>query len=100
MKRNWNPMRAKVDAEGGRCRHCMGEHAQAAHIIPRSLVPAGQGGEDPRNCIPLCEVRGCHSKYDRHELDILPLLSREEQGYAAELVGLQAAYRQITGQRV
>ena len=96
-------MRAKVDEEGEMCRNCGGPHAQAAHIIPRSLIPkmghSELDGEDARNCVPLCASRGCHTKYDNHTLDILPLLTRQEQAYAVELVGLLAAYRQITGQR-
>jgi hypothetical protein len=99
MARDWKAMRKKVDAEDGLCRWCFGPHAQAAHIIPRSLLPKGLGGEDARNCVPLCEARGCHSSYDRHEIDILKVLTREEQAYAVELVGMQAAYRQVTGKR-
>jgi hypothetical protein len=99
--RNWKPMRKKVDAEDGLCRNCGGPDAQAAHIIPRSVIPklghSGLDGEDPRNCVPLCNSRGCHTKYDNHTLDILPLLTREEQAYAVELVGLEAAYRFVTG---
>lgn len=95
--RSWKEMRAKVDAEDGVCRNCGGNDAQAAHIIPRSLIPAGMGGEDENNAIPLCDVRGCHSKYDAHKLDILPLLTREEQAHAVLLVGMASAYRQITG---
>jgi hypothetical protein len=97
-------MREKVDAEGGMCRNCGGPHAQAAHIIPRSLIPkvghSDLDGEDPRNCVPLCDARGCHTAYDMHRLDILPLLSKDEQAYAVLLVGMASAYRQITGQRV
>lgn len=104
MARKWKAMREKVEAEGGVCRNCGGPYAQAAHIIPRSLIPkvghSHLDGEDARNCVPLCDARGCHSAYDNHRLDVLPLLTREEQAYAVELVGLQAAYRQITGQRV
>jgi 5-methylcytosine-specific restriction endonuclease McrA len=95
--RNWKEMRNKVTEEEERCRWCGGPHAQAAHIIPRSLVPAGMGGEDPRNCVPLCDVNQCHSKYDAHTLDILSILTKDEQAYAVSLVGLMAAYRQITG---
>ena len=102
-KRNWKPMRAKVEEEEGVCRNCGGPHAQAAHVIPRSLIPkvghSHLDGEDPRNCVPLCDVRGCHTRYDKHELDILPLLTREEQAYAVELVGMASAYRQVTGER-
>ena len=95
--RSWKEMRAKVDEEDGRCRCCGGPHAQAAHIIPRSLVPPGMGGEDALNCVPLCDVNGCHTRYDAHRLDILPLLTKDEQAHAVSLVGLLAAYRQITG---
>lgn len=95
MKRDWSQARAKVKAEG-RCRSCgLGIYLEAAHIIPRSRVTAG--GEDPRNIVPLC--RDCHTQQHGPGLDLLPLLTRDEQAYAVELVGIAEAYRRTTGER-
>jgi 5-methylcytosine-specific restriction endonuclease McrA len=102
MTRNWSAARAKVDEEGI-CRVCghgagfMPIPVDAAHIIPRSRVKPGPG-EDARNICPLC--RNCHAAYDQGKLDLLPYLTREEQAYAVELVGLYEAYRRTTNERV
>lgn len=95
-KRVWTAMREKCDTEG-RCRYCGRPNPEAAHIIPRSRVKPGIG-EDARNCIPL--DRPCHVAYDQGRLDILPVLTREEQAYAVELVGLYEAYRRTTNERL
>lgn len=96
MTRDWEAARAKVDAED-RCRNCGQWHSiQAAHIIPRSRVKPGPG-EDPRNIVPLCGV--CHHLFDAARLDILPVLTREEQAYAVELVGTVEAIQRMTGCR-
>ena len=39
--------------------------------------------------VPLCQ--SCHSKFDRHEIDLLPALTFAEQGRAASLIGLENA---------
>lgn len=96
MARVWTAMRAKCDLEG-RCRSCAQPGPEAAHIIPRARVNAGPA-EDARNCIPLC--RRCHIAYDTGQLDVLPLLTRDEQAYAVELVGLAEAYRRTTNERL
>jgi hypothetical protein len=96
MKRDWGPAREKVDRERA-CRSCGTTTAvQAAHIVPRSRVT--RGGEDPRNIVPLCGLR-CHPAYDTGGLDILGVLSREEQAYAVLLVGLAEAYQRTTNTR-
>jgi 5-methylcytosine-specific restriction endonuclease McrA len=89
-------MRAKCDREG-LCRVCARKGVDAAHIIPRSRVKPGIG-EDERNCCPLC--RTCHAAFDQGRLDLLPFLTREEQSYAVELVGLFEAYRRISNERL
>jgi hypothetical protein len=89
-------MREKCDREG-RCRVCGGPNPEAAHIVPRSRIKPGIG-EDERNCCPLC--RWCHVAYDQGKLDLLPHLEREEQAYAAELVGLAEAYQRTTNERL
>lgn len=95
-KRNWAAARQKLEDEG-RCRYCarIGP-LDPAHIIPRSRVRPG-AGEDPRNILPLC--RAHHDAYDRGSLDVLPVLTREEQAYAVELVGLEEARRYVTNER-
>lgn len=96
MRRDWRAMRAKVDREGC-CRICGSiSQIQAAHIIPRSRVRAGDG-EHPDNCVPLCRI--CHTGYDIGGRDLLPFLSVQEQAYAVGLVGLEEARRRITNQR-
>lgn len=102
MSRVWADMREKVEREAI-CRVCslgagfVPVPLDAAHIIPRSRVKPGIG-EDPRNCCPLC--RPCHTAYDAGRLDLLPYLTREEQAYAVELVGLYEAFRRTTNERL
>lgn len=52
--------------------------------------------------MPLCpaSVSDCHGRYDRHELDLLPYLTVEEQARAVlDAGGIVAAYRRVTGSR-
>lgn len=102
MARDWKSAREKINAEAicRVCSHGAGFIAVAldpAHIIPRSRVRPGPG-EDPRNIVPLC--RNCHRAYDEGGMDLLPYLTREEQAYAVELVGLYEAYRRTTNERL
>jgi hypothetical protein len=100
--RDWTQARAKVDAEA-RCRFCGTSQSiarlEAAHIIPRSLAP--NGGEDPLNIVPLCATSSrCHQAYDQGRIDLLPVLTLEEQECAVRLAGgLAAALRVTTGKR-
>lgn len=97
MPRDWTAAREKVDDEG-HCRVCGRSIVlDPAHIIPRSRVSAGPG-EDPRNIVPL--DRTCHTAYDEGTLDLLPHLTRDEQAYAVELVGLAEAYQRTTNTRL
>lgn len=94
MKRDWSQARAKV-AEEGRCRSCgRSQDLEAAHVIPRSRIGPKGGAEDPRNICPLC--RRCHRAQHDGKLELLPLLSLEEQGYIAGLVGIEEARRRVT----
>lgn len=96
MKRNWAAAHEKL-ADEGKCRYCQRiGPLDPAHIVPRSRVRPG-AGEDPRNIVPLC--RPHHLLYDGGSLDILPVLTREEQAYAVELVGLEEARRYLTNER-
>ena len=93
-RRDWHAPIEKVQQES-RCRVCgrTGLKLDACHVIPRSRVKPGPG-EDARNIVPMC--RQHHTDYDHGRLDLLPYLSREEQAYAVELVGLEEARRRIT----
>lgn len=93
MKRDWSEMRAKV--AGASCRVCGSTPVDPAHIVPRSRVT--HGGEDARNAVALCRFH--HRAYDTGSLDLLPVLSREEQAYAVLLVGLAEAYQRTTNTR-
>lgn len=99
MKRDWTPAREKVEGEG-RCRVCKRGDVKldAAHVIPRSLSPVeGSMAEDAT--VPLC--RECHTRYDHHQLDLLPYLSPAEQMAATRQAGgIAAAYRITTGSRL
>jgi 5-methylcytosine-specific restriction endonuclease McrA len=89
MKRSWTEAREKVDHEGA-CRVCgRGYWLEAAHVIPRSLG----GGQEADATVPLCST--CHAKYDGGRLDLLPVLSYEEQAHAAKTVGLLRALQRI-----
>lgn len=95
MTRDWTAARLKIEREP--CRVCLSPFVDPAHIIPRSRVKPGPG-EDARNIVPLCRV--CHRAYDEGRLDILPVLTREEQAYVVGLVGLTEAYRRTTNERL
>ena len=98
-KRDMSAGRAKAEAEG--CRICGSTFAvESAHVIARSRISPGPA-EDTLNIVGLCGFRGCdaHRSFDEGRLDLLPYLTREEQAYAVELVGLAEAYRRITGSR-
>lgn len=78
-----NPAREKVELEGV-CRSCGErnvERLDAAHLWPRSM--GGRGFEDPDRIIPLCSLIkggiGCHDDFDAHRLDVLDVLTVEEQ---------------------
>lgn len=98
-KRDWTAARAKCDEQG--CRSCGATFGvEASHIIARSRIAAGPG-ENPLNILPLCGQFGCgaHRAFDAGLLDILPLLTLEEQGFIAGLVGIAEAFRRATGVR-
>jgi len=95
--RNWADARRKV-TDAGRCRVCRTGHPpiDAAHIVPRSLAP--NNGEHADAIVELC--RECHTRYDSHQLDLLPYLSLAEQLSAVTAAGgIEGARRQITGRR-
>lgn len=93
MARDWTDALNKKRMEG-RCRVCKSEHGlDAAHVVPRSLG----GDEHPDATVPLC--RTCHTRFDQHQLDLLPYLTKPEQAHAVQLVGMASAWHITTGQR-
>jgi hypothetical protein len=111
MKRDWKEARAKVTKEG-QCRYCRSQirPLEAAHLIGRA-ADKKEGNKaivNPLSVIPLCGPFGdsdsCHTKYDHHQLDILPYLTAEEEVQAVRDAatvrkgkGLAVAYRRLTG---
>lgn len=81
MRRDWTDAKRKVEAEGV-CRNChSGSTLEPAHLIHRGMG----GGMEAENIIPLC--RTCHKAFDSHMLDILSLLTLEEQLAAVRNAG-------------
>jgi len=90
-RRNWKDARKKVEREGV-CRVCgfgMVEGLEAAHVIGREHDRCLSGSSvryvNPDSVVPLCGgvlTRGCHGKYDAHQLDLLPYLTGEEKEQA------------------
>lgn len=98
MRRDWRAAREKLEAEG-HCRFCGTTHGlTCAHIIPRSRIGAMGGAEDSRNIIPLCQRD--HTLQHAGRLELLPLMTLEEQSYAAWLVGIAEAYRRTTNREL
>lgn len=108
-ERDWIDARGKVDAEG-KCRFCgrraeQGTKLDAAHVIGREhdqerrTIPNGVLWVNPAHVVPLCSGfdGDCHGRYDRREIDLLPVLTTEEQAEAVRLVGMMSAFRRITG---
>lgn len=96
-RRIWEDARAKLNAEGA-CRLCGSERAlQAAHVIGRIHdEPRGKLlYVKPERIIPLCPRD--HAAYDRHEADILPVLTTAEQVQAvADTGSILTALRRTT----
>lgn len=97
-----NAARIKVDTEG-KCRVCgaPARYCDAAHTVDRSL--SRSGFDEPDFIVPLCSaIRGadndCHGAYDRHELDILPYLTKTEQAAMVRELGMARAWKRATGQ--
>ena len=114
-EQTWPAALRKVREEG-KCRNC-GKYdgkLEAAHTINRALQDEekpdlvndnGQWGYgagmhrwvNPASIVPLCQ--GCHMLYDAHKLDILPILSNEEQANAVKTVGIARAYQRLTSNK-
>lgn len=94
-KRDWQPAWDKVVAEAC-CRAAPGcdGHLEPAHVVPRSQI-AVEAGDDPRAIIPLC--RRHHMQAHHGELEMLPLLTLDEQAYAVSLIGIERVRRYTIG---
>ena len=91
-----NPIHQKI-ADEGKCR-CCGVPEEIHPLDPAHTVAKSIGGKDTYNSvIPLC--RACHDAQHRHEIDLLPLMTREEQVEAVRAIGLARAYRYLTNDR-
>ena len=78
------------------CRVCGAAPTDRAHVIPRSLAP--NAGDHAPHIIGLC--RRHHQAYDAGALDVLPVLTVEEQAAAVTAAGgIVSALRVITGER-
>lgn len=104
-RRDWRDAMEKIWSEPG-CRACGSvQNIEAAHTIGREHDPRVEGGGyyvQPDSVIPLCGSLGndCHGRYDRHELNILPYLTINEQLNAVDAAGgIERARRRLTGER-
>jgi len=98
-KRDWS------DAEAKRtfCRVCGIANPELAHVIGRARDKPKRPHMktlwvNPDAVVPLCGPfpEGCHGAYDRHELDLLPYLTRQEQARAVlDAGGLELARRRL-----
>lgn len=114
VKRFWDHVDVKM-AEG--CRICGDSEVDRAHIVPRRYDKKIDEAKDlpehtkaylsasgvdtrtvlyvhPDGIVPLC--RKHHEDYDHNKMDLLPHLSKAEQGHAAATVGLIGALNRTT----
>ena len=81
-----NAAREKVEREG-RCRVCHGTRGlEAAHLWRRSQ--GASGFDNPDEIVPLCNAlrgAGCHEAFDAGSLDLLGLLTVDEELAAVRL---------------
>jgi predicted restriction endonuclease len=103
IERDWTDARAKCVAEG-RCRVCGRKgKVEAGHVIGREHDRPRTLGEaklwvNPLDVVPLCTTH--HRAYDHRKLDLLGVLTVEEQARAVYVAGgMITALRRITGNR-
>lgn len=99
-RRDWSAARLKVQLEGvcrlGRDHQCQGE-IDAAHVTGREHDPASPDPDfdlevRPDSVLPLC--RRHHKLYDTHNVDVLQVLTIDEQVRAVlDLDGIELARR-------
>lgn len=116
--RDWG--RANEEKRGEVCRYCayqgrspVGSCLELAHLSGREhdFTPA-IGYEDvelvrsrlfvaPSRVVPLCgpsvDTGTCHAEQEAGRLDLLPVLTREEEIQAVADMGLALAYRRLSG---
>lgn len=116
---DWEAARFKVIREG-KCRYCKISrryaNLEAAHTIGRKdqdelqRHATYQPGRPlrvvrwvpPSAIVPLCagiNSNSCHSLYDARKLDILDLITQEEQASAVAAVGIVRAVKRLTSGR-
>lgn len=102
-RRDWDAAIAKRDAEGC-CRVCGATtNLEAAHVMGREHdEPAHPGSRvlyvAPARIFVLCGPfpAGCHGDFDHHRLDVLHLLTADEQAQAvADAGGIEQARRRL-----
>jgi hypothetical protein len=84
------------------CLRCVRDERDGVKIDPAHVIPRSMGGCNHEDCvIPLC--RECHQAYDTGNLDLLPVLEREnrhaELGHAVGHVGLISTLERVTNER-
>ena len=113
IRRDWSDARRKVDDEG-RCRRCLRSDVrlEAAHVLGRRYdKPRVEGSTTkvlyvhPDSVIPLCGstvstsgvvTKGCHERFDHHEIGILGFLTPAEQIRAVQDAGsIESARRRL-----
>jgi hypothetical protein len=103
--RRWDEARRKVETEGiCRARDCVRRHGlQAAHLAHREYDirrPLAWPHEwkrpvlvHPDRIVPLCPEH--HRAYDAHDLDLLGLLTTEEETQLVADLGLELARKRV-----
>lgn len=101
MKRDWRAAHEKMAAEGYRCRNCGKPGADCAHIAGREFDQPKTTARrtlwvDPDSVLPLCgpptDPTTCHGKQTANRLDLLGILTPEEEARAVlDLKGLENA---------
>jgi hypothetical protein len=87
--------RVKVEAQG--CRVTAARPAESYVVDPAHIVSRALGGCDHVDCVVGLR-RDLHIKYDEGKLDLLPLLTLDEQSHAAKHLGLLGALKRTTGE--
>lgn len=76
---------------------------ERAHILGRNLdtrMPDGTRRVEPNTTVALCvrwDGQGCHTRYDKHALNLRPYLTDTEWATAVALVGEGPALRRVMG---
>lgn len=96
MRRHWDFANIKRTVEYDRCRVCGESPSELAHTIGRRFDDRLANGDyqvNPASVVLLCSRH--HGEFDRHEIDILGYLNRDEEIDAVARVGIERAYRRL-----